>query len=241
MTALISAELFRLRTIRSPLMIAVGVLALVVFMAIVPAFDAGGPDAMTGPDVVELMQIAGGLFAAVGIALLAAATAGGDFRRGTAALSYLTSPRRGHTLAARVAAYAGLGALFGALAATVAWAIALPVAEGAGIDVAFSGGDLALLLSGAALAGALFASAGVLLGTATRNPTVAVVAILVWQPAENLIGMLGIGEYLPFSLLQTMLGAGSSIAPFAAAGLLGAYLAALAVVVRLRALPRDIT
>jgi hypothetical protein len=75
MTALVSAELFRLRTIRSPLAIAAGVLALVALLAIIPAFDAGGPDAMTGPDVIELLQIAGGVLAAIGIALLAAATA----------------------------------------------------------------------------------------------------------------------------------------------------------------------
>jgi ABC-2 type transport system permease protein len=241
MTALVSAELFRLRTIRSPLAIAAGVLALVALLAIIPAFDAGGPDAMTGPDVIELLQIAGGVLAAIGIALLAAATAGGDYRRGTAALSYLTSPRRGHTLTARVVTYAGLGAAFGLLAATIASAIALPLAEGAGIDVALGGSELAQLLGGAAGGGALFATAGVLLGTTTRNPTVAVIAILVWQPAESLLGMLGIGEYLPFSLLQAMLGADSAVAPLAAAGLLAAYLAAVAPLVHLRALPRDIT
>jgi ABC-2 type transport system permease protein len=241
MIALISAELFRLRTIRSPSFIAAGVLALVAFLAIIPVFDAGGPDAMSGPDVIQLLQIAGGVVAAIGVALLAAATAGGDFRRGTAVVSYLASPRRGYTLTARAMTYAGLGAAFGLLASTVAMAIALPAADGAGIDVALSGGDLAKLLGGAAAGGALFATAGVLLGTATRNPTTAVVAILVWQPAESLIGMLGIGEYLPFSLLQTMLGHDSTVAPLAAAALLAAYLAVLASVVRLRALPRDIT
>jgi ABC-2 type transport system permease protein len=241
MTALISAELFRLRTIRSPSFIAAGVLALVAFLAVTPIFEAGGADAMTGPDVIELVQIAGGVLAAIGVALLAAATAGGDFRRGTAVLGYLTSPRRGYTLTARVVAYAGLGAVFGLLAATIATAIALPAADSAGIDVALSGGDLVQLLGGAAVGGALFATAGVLLGTATRNPTVAVVAVLVWQPAESLIGMLGIGEYLPFSLLQTMLGDESAVAPVAAGALLLSYLGVLAALVRLRALPRDIT
>ena len=219
MTALISAELFRLRTIRSPSFIAAGVLALVAFLAITPVFDA---DTTTGPDVIQLLQITGGVVAAIGVALLAAATAGGDFRRGTAVLGYLASPRRGYTLTARAVTYAGLGAAFGLLASTVAMAIALPAADGAGIDVSLSGGDLAQLLGGAAAGGALFATAGVLLGTATRNPTTAVVAILVWQPAESLIGMLGIGEYLPFSLLQTMLGHDSAVAPLAAAALLAA-------------------
>lgn len=74
----------------------------------------------------------------------------------------------------------------------------------------------------------------------------------IWRPRRNsavtresLIGLLGIDDNLPFSLLGAVLGveigAGSTVAPVAAAGLLVGYLAILGAIVRLRVLPRDIT
>jgi hypothetical protein len=236
MTAIVSGELFRLATVRTTRVFPVVVFAIVAFLVTVPALEGGA----SREDITTLLQVAGGVLPVMAIAVFSAVSTGNDFRRGIAALGYLAAPRRTHALAGRMLTHAGCGALLAAAAAALACGLGIPIATGQGIDPALDTGDIARLIGGAALGGALFAAGGVALGTATRNPTIAAVAILVWQPLEDIVGALGIGDALPFRALVGLVGTDEGLAPMAAAGLLVLYLAVATAAVAARAVPRDV-
>jgi hypothetical protein len=81
----------------------------------------------------------------------------------------------------------------------------------------------------------------VLVGTAARNPTIASGAIVVWNLGESMLHVAGVGPYLPFGLVNTLLGAEPDHAAGPAIALLAAYAAMLTLAIRHWALPRDLT
>ena len=147
-------------------------------------------------------------------AIAAATNVATEFQRGTAALTYLSHPDRTSVAAARCLVYAGLGGLFAGLAAAV---------------IAVAGADAGM------------SAVGVLLGTVTRNPTIAAVALVVLNLGETFVSRAGAGHYLPFGLLTEITGASGGPPALAALGLLLAYFAVFFVLARRFALPRDLT
>jgi hypothetical protein len=89
--------------------------------------------------------------------------------------------------------------------------------------------------------GAVMGAAGVLLGTAARNPTIATSAFSGWNPLELLLIPAGIGPSMPFGLVSSPMGGADNVLVLAATSLLLACPAVLALVVGKRALPRDLT
>ena len=237
MSALVSAELLRLRTVHSPLLIAVGALALMLAMTAAPILGDAAGSAQDVRDALRGIPIVAVLLAAT----FAAARVGGDFKQGASTLSYLAEPRRDRVGLARVAVYGGVGAVFGGLAAALVCAAGLAAADAQGIDPGFAAADVAGLVAGSAVAAGLLSGAGVLLGLLTRNATVASTAVVLWNAMENLLALLGIGDVLPFRLVGSLLGTASDVPAPAAAGLLLAYLLAGGAAVVRWALPRDLT
>jgi hypothetical protein len=232
MSALVAAELLRLRTVRSPRYFALGGLALVALIAAVN-FDASL--ARSPEDLIDTL-VALAMVAVLVPAVFAASTAGEDFKRGSAAMTYLSDPHRVRVSAARALTYAGLGFVFAALASSSVVAIGLSQA-----DLGLSATAVAQLIGGAAFAGAVLSAAGVLVGTVTRNPTIATGGVVGLNLAETLLGAADIAPYLPFRLVGSLLGMSDGVSALAALGLLLAYLAAFALSVRAWALPRDLT
>ena len=239
MTALVHAELVRLRTVRSPLLIALGALALMLVMTVAPLLDARA-DGMAPGEVDELLRSLP-VLAVMLVATFAGARTGGDLNGGATTLSYLAEPRRGRVTAARVVTYALLGALFGGVAAALTAGAGLAVADARGLESGLSGGEVLGMVAAAEVAGLLLGAAGALLGTATRNATVASMAIVVWNLAEGLLDLADVGAYLPFGLVEALLGVTDAVDPLVAAGLLAAVVAAGAAAVARWALPRDLT
>src|SRR4051794_29214579 len=99
MSALVSAELLRLRTIRSPRYATLGLLALVAVIAANMAAVSKGQDLAAGLQSVGLIAV----FAA---AVWGANSVGEAFRLGAAAMTYLVHPHRGRVMAARLVTYA---------------------------------------------------------------------------------------------------------------------------------------
>ena len=98
------------------------------------------------------------------------------------------------------------------------------------------------IVGGAASGGAVMAAAGVLLGAAARNPTIATSAFLfVWNVLELLLIPAGDPPVLPFGLVSSLMGGADNVLVLAAMSLLLAYLAVLALAVGKWALPRDLT
>jgi len=240
MTALLSAELLRLRTVRAPAYIFLGVLALV---AITAAPVGNGPPS-SGSEVADhvrgLAQL--GVFLA---ALYAANNVGDAFKRGSVAMTYLTHPQRARVAAAQAISYAGVSFVVAAVTAATAMGVVLTVAYANHVNAAFSAADVARVVGGAAFGGAVLGAAGALVGAVARHPAIASGAVVVWNIPETMLTRggttEGLGPHLPFQLIGSLTGLTDDVSVLTAMSLLLAYLAVLALAVGKWALPRDLT
>ena len=239
MTALISAELQRLRTVRAPRYMMPTYLAMV---AIITASNAGTP---SSAGAVKDLVRTGALLGVVMAASYVAYNVADEFKRGSVAMTYLVHPLRERVAAAQAITYAAVSFVFAGVTAAVVLGIVLRFADADHVNAGFSAADLALTVAGAAFAGAVLGAAGALIGTVARHPTIAVSAVTVWYVAETMLTRGGtkggIWDYLPFELVGSAMGLTDNVPVLAAMGLLLVYLAALALAVRKWALPRDLT
>jgi hypothetical protein len=124
-------------------------------------------------------------------------------------------------------------------------AIVLPVAAGDHISTGLTPVDIALVLAGSALGGAVLGAAGALIGAVARHPGLAMGVVVVWSISESLATQGGtrggIAHYLPFQLIGAVTSLSHHVAVLPAIGLLLVYLALMALAVRRWALPRDLT
>jgi ABC-type transport system involved in multi-copper enzyme maturation permease subunit len=240
MTAMISAELLRLRTIATHRRIALG---MVVLIAVNAAPFVNGASTSADQVVSQLRGLA--QLSILLLAAYAAHTVGDEFRRGSVAMTYLVHPNRGRVATAHAVTYAAVAGCFAALLAGVAIAIVLPVAAGDQINTGLDSAEIALVLVGSALGGAVLGAAGALIGVAARHPGLAMGIIVVWSVCESLATRGGtrggIGPYLPFQLVGAVTGLSDDVTVLPAIGLLLVYLALIAFAVRRWALPRDLT
>jgi ABC-2 type transport system permease protein len=238
MTRSIRTELLKLRTIRLPLGLLATAAGLTALVTILGAARAGGSGHMAPPP----LDTAAGLTAMLtrnGLGMLMAAVFGvtvssGEFRHGTATTTYLGSPGRVRVLIAKAIVAAGVGLLFGLVAAGLTTGISLAFVAAKGDPVALGWGTIARFAAGAILGSGLLAAVGVGLGSLLRSQLVAIVTVFVWGfVIEQLIGGLfdSTQPYLPYTAATTMagaiLGGGTSPLPFAAATALVAGVAAL--------------
>lgn len=240
MTALVSAELLRLRTVRSPRYIVLVVFALAAFFAAMDVLNKSfGRGASPGAHADSLRAIAlnGVLLAAV----FAAQTVASEYVRGGLALTYLAHPDRRTVAVARTLTYAAVGGLVAALNAGVALGVGLIAASRSGITVDLGAAEVARAIGGALFAGALFAALGVLAGTLTRNPTAASIAVIAPSFVAGAVQLPAVHPYLPLGLVEQLLGISHDVPVGLAMALLLAYPAAVAVAVRWWGLGRDLT
>jgi hypothetical protein len=178
-------------------------------------------------------------------ALYAANATGEAFKRGSMAMTYLVQPLRSRVAAAQAITYAGVSAVVAAAAAATVVVIVLTVAGSNQVETGLSAADVAGILAGAALGGAILGAAATLVGFVARHPTTAGGAIVVWSVAETLFTRGGteggIGAYLPFQLAGSLTGLSDNVDALPAIALLLGYLALLGIAVFKWALPRDLT
>jgi ABC-type transport system involved in multi-copper enzyme maturation permease subunit len=104
----------------------------------------------------------------------------GEYRTQTATDTFLTTPRRGHVLAAKLAIGAILGLALGSLGAALALPVAYLLFEADGTIFPAGSEEVWLILGGVVLSGALFGSLGVAFGSLVRNQVVAIVSALTF-------------------------------------------------------------
>ena len=236
MTALVSAELLKARTVRTTWAV-LGVLLL--FVGVTAAFVVsvsgdGDIPALTAESLSDFVRGPGRMVGA-GVLILGILAAAGEFRHRTSVATFLGEPRRLRVLAAKLAAAALAGAVIGlgiALVALAAGVVGLGM-EGVPVDLGVDG----LLPAVAAMTAStgLHAMLGVALGSLLANPTLAVGTALGWAlVVEGFLPVVlrrpTLGEWLPGGAADMVLAAGTD-APTswaAGAGTLLAYTVALA-------------
>lgn len=262
MTRLIRVELLKLRTTRLSYGLLATAAGLTALFSVIEASRAGSVKGIgplytaSGLDAV----IAGGVWALVLAALFGVTVSSGEFRHSTATLTYLATPRRDRVLAAKAAAGACAGAVFGLVGYVIAAGVGLTFVAARGYHVPVGDATLARYAIGHIVAAALMAAIGVALGSLIRSQLAGVIIVFVETIViESLLGDLfnSVQPYLPYTAAATLGGTqlgraafgpanGASTTatplPFAAATALLAGLAVLLSVVAARtAVQRDVS
>jgi ABC-2 type transport system permease protein len=169
-------------------------LALVVVATFVTTDDAE-LDEQQLRDLLSAAGITTMLATLLGILIFTA-----EFRHGTAAQTFLVTPRRERVVAAKAALGLLTGALLGLVALGAVAAMAAPWLAVRDVPFDLWDGDLVALYGGVLGVAALSGAIGVALGGAIRNQVAAVVAVLLWfLVVENVVfGLVpSVGRYLP--------------------------------------------
>ena len=181
MTALVRAELLKLRTVRLPFWLLVTTLLLVGLSVAATVFGAGvegSPLQLEDPDLLarSAASASGGnlLLIVLGILMLTQ-----EFRFGTATPSFLTTPKRGRVVVAKLLAVSITGALFAALSVLLALGLSYAFIALRDGEARFDATVLEVL-AGVFLVLALYGPIGVGVGALVRNQIAAVVITLAW-------------------------------------------------------------
>ena len=247
MTAQLRSELRKLRTTRTNLGLALGLVALILFGVLAGGFGSEA-DLSLAENQREL--VGNGAFAALFAAMIGVMATTSEFRHGTIRATLVVTPARTLVLAAKLLASALVGAAFGAVGGALALGTGVALIRGRGYDVLLDSGDVRRLVLGTIVMSALWAAFGVGLGALVRNQVAAIVGLSVWVFAVEtlLIRYLpGVGRYAPGAAGTALTGntVGDTSAQLVSAPVGGALLAAYACVFALagaRALAhRDVT
>ncbi len=242
MTALVSAELLKLRTIRAPY----GLLLALLAISGLAVAGAVGADALDPGNAA--LEVAGAAeISAILAVLLGILIVTNEYRHGTVTPTFLTTPAREWVVAAKLAAAGLVGIAVGVLVSALAFAIAIPWQ--AARDEPLDGGDVlaaALRLVGAF---ALSALLGVAIGVLVRSQIGAIVGTFAWflvlEPVIwGLTALLTDADdqqpYLPGSALDALVSSDADLLPVHGAFPLElAYIALLVVAGTLLVVRRD--
>ncbi|HLM63572.1 MAG TPA: hypothetical protein VK306_04670 [Acidimicrobiales bacterium] len=237
MNDLLAAEWLKLRTTR--LLIGTIPLALVLSAAAVAGEIVTGHGG-TGAGGLETSEGIRRLFAVSGSGAIVVLVVGiiisaGEYRHGTAADTFLTTPRRHRVVTAKLAVSALIGLTAGLLIAAVSLGVAVclyPVKEA---TFPLGDRDVWLTLAGVPVYTSLFAVLGVGVGSLARNQTLAVGSALAWFAVveHTLVNLASdIGKWLPAAAGQAIVRTPiyGLLSPLAGVALLTAYAIAISTV-----------
>jgi ABC-2 type transport system permease protein len=261
MIRLIRVELLKLRTTRLTYGLLATAAALTGVFAVIEAARAGtggGPAPLSTASGLNDV-ITAGIWALVLATVMGVTVSSGEFRHGTATLTYLATPHRGQVLTAKAVAGACAGAVFGLAGYVMALGVGLSFVAARGDHVAIGDATLVRYAVGHVVGTALLAAIGVGVGSLVRSQLAGVIGVFAWTIViESLLGGLftNIRPYLPYTAASTLSGtspggsafgaahglAGPSALPFAAATALLAALAIASCAVAARTtVGRDVT
>jgi ABC-2 type transport system permease protein len=205
-TALLRAELLKLRSTRTALGMGIAaalvtVLPAVLLIAFLPKGTIGGDEARTiltaGSSLVTYILLVFGILGMTG-----------EYRHGTITYTYLATPRRGRVMVVKLVVYAVVGCLVMLLAlllANLIGAIGLPIR-----GVSYPAPDGAALADYARqiVTAGLITAFGVALGALFRAQVATVAGTLIWAlMVEPLIVVFKphIGTWLPFNVFSQVI------------------------------------
>lgn len=247
MSALVSAELLKLRTTRAWIGF---VLAVVAVSGIGAAGTVGtARDADLGTDQLARDILSSSLFASLIAFLVGVISVTAEWRHGTVTRTFLGTPRRERVLAAKEISIVIVAIVLLALALVVVLAIAVPWLafedSSLGLD-----GSLLGLIGRYALAAVLWGALGVGVGAVVQSQTPALVGAIIWillvealiTALLGLIDLDALADYLPGRALSSFDGTedgGLSTWPAGVVSL--AWVVALGVLGHVRMSRQDVT
>lgn len=178
MSALLRAELLKLRSTRTGVGFLLAMFGLILFAVALHSFALKATSLVTRDGQMHVFGWGG--LGALFAALVGAMSFTGEIRHGTIRPTFLVTPRRGCVITAKAAASALTGVVLGLLAEAFAVGIGNAALAARGIPVRLDGGDYARLLAGGAAAAALWGPIGVGLGALLRNQVATLVGLSVW-------------------------------------------------------------
>ena len=244
MSGQIKAELLKIRSTRTTIGLALGMIALILLFALLSGLLTKAPHLMSSQDQLGLLSI--GSFSGVFSALAGIMLITSEYRYGTIRPTFLFSPRRSRVLAAKLAAGLLAGLAFGVAGQALGIGIGIGILDARGIPYAPGTGATALLLGGTLAASALWGAIGVGLGAIVRNQVGAIIALLAWGfVVENLLFAFvpSVGRFAPAHAQNGLFGLTTKhlLSPAAGAAALIAWTAALAAVGVVLAARRDVS
>jgi ABC-2 type transport system permease protein len=245
MTSLLKVEILKLRTTRigwlllavAQLIVIAGVSGLVLSDADLAKTDTASK-AVAHVGLVSLCALILGIFAIAG-----------EYRHQTITDTYLSMPRRGWVLAAKVVAYTSAGVVMGLISSVTVLVTAKIWWAAKGVPLDLTNADLWRTLVGGVAWNAGFAAIGVALGALVRNLAAAIAAALAWIAlVEGIVGQLvgdGLRRWLPFSAGQALgraaVGGAGHLPQGGAAVVLAGYAGLISLVAVSITLRRDVT
>jgi len=244
MNALVRAELLKLRTARSTIVLVAVVLGLGLLLATRVARAAGSAGGVTPGTADAWTQVLGAALSPTLLVLLVGVLAvTGELRHGSLTPTLLVTPRRGRVVVAKVVASALLGIAVAAVLAVAAAAVGVA----SGVLTTAPGTHVLRLVGTGMLLASFWAWLGVAVGVLVRQQIPALVLPLVWLVVgETLVTAYGLGDlrwWLPGGAASGLSGAdlpGVLPAPLAALVLAG-YAVALTVPGLVRLTHVDVT
>jgi ABC-2 type transport system permease protein len=207
MTAQIRAELLKIRSTRTTIALILAMIALILLITLLTGLLTH-PAGLTGTenqrDLLSVSSIAGVFSALAGVLLVTS-----EYRFGTIRPTILFNPARSHVLAAKAAAGALAGTVFGTAGTAIVWAIGYAILSGRGITIVLSTGDILLLTLGGLAGAALWGAIGAGLGAIIHNQVGAVITLLAWGlVVDNLLFGLAplVGRFMPDRASDALMG-----------------------------------
>lgn len=244
MMAVVTAEWLKLRTTRLLLGMVPAAVGLACVGVAGVVLSADSPTELESAEGIQdaLSVASSGALLTVIIGIVIAAS---EYQHGTAADTFLTTPRRQQVLAAKLTVGAAVGAAVGTAIALASFAVAgvLYGVEGATFPLADA--DVWLTLGGAMVYATIFAVMGVGLGSLVRNQVAAVAVALAWFAVveHTLVHLVpDVGRWMPAAAGQAIVRTPIEglLSPAAGTAVLVAYGAGLTVLGLQAVVSRDI-
>jgi ABC-2 type transport system permease protein len=245
MNALISTELFKLRTARSTWGFLLGGVALGALLGAATSATAGEDAAAALGSAANMANILGvSALPGVVMLILGILATAGEYQHHTITQTFLTTPDRGRVMGAKLAALALLGLPVAATVMGTALLAALPRLLTAADSVDLLNAEVARTVGGNLLAAVLLGVLGAGLGALLRNQLATVILVVGWSLVGEGILSIVAGQdavrWFPGAVAQSVIAGGDGeLALLPAAVALAAYAAVLAAA-SLTTLRRDI-
>jgi len=207
MIAQIRAELLKIRSTRTTIALILAMIALTLLITLLTGLLTHPAGLATTQDQRDLLSLSsfGGVFSAIAGVLLVTS----EYRFGTIRPTILFNPARSHVLAAKAAASALAGIVFGVLGTAIGCGVGYAILSGRDITVVLSSGDILLLTLGGLAGAALWGAIGAGLGAIIHNQVGAVITLLAWGlVVDNLLfGLIpSVGRFMPDRASDALMG-----------------------------------